>query len=62
MKNYELIEHTADVGIRVRGKGLNELFQNAAVAMFEIIAEEKGVAGQLVLARPANFGLITVAA
>jgi hypothetical protein len=24
------------------------------------IAEEKGVAGQLVLARPANLGLITV--
>ncbi len=43
MKNYKLIEHTADVGIRVRGKGLNELFQNAAAAMFEIIAEAKGV-------------------
>ncbi|MDD5729934.1 MAG: archease [Candidatus Omnitrophica bacterium] len=36
---YELIEHTADIGIRVKGKDLNELFSNAAYAMFDIIAE-----------------------
>ena len=40
-KDYELIEHTADVGIRVKGKDLKELFQNAASAMFDIIAEIK---------------------
>ena len=39
-KNYELIEHTADVGIRVRGKDLEELFVNAAFAMFDIIAQK----------------------
>ena len=41
MKNYELIEHTADVGIRVKGADLQELFVNAALAMFDIIAERK---------------------
>jgi SHS2 domain-containing protein len=40
-KNYELIEHTADVGIRVRGKNLKELFIIAALSMFDIIAERK---------------------
>jgi SHS2 domain-containing protein len=38
-KNYELIEHTADVGIRVKGKDLRELFKNAALAMFNIMGE-----------------------
>lgn len=41
MKFYELIEHTADIGIRVKGGDLKGLFRNAAAAMFEIIAEEK---------------------
>lgn len=39
MKNYELIEHTADIGIKVKGKDMKDLFINAALAMFEIIAE-----------------------
>ncbi|MEK6714855.1 MAG: archease [Candidatus Omnitrophota bacterium] len=41
MKNYEFLEHTADIGIRLKAKGLNELFKNAAMAMFEIAAERK---------------------
>jgi SHS2 domain-containing protein len=40
-KNYQLIEHTADIGIRVKGRDLKELFKNAAEAMFDIIAEPK---------------------
>jgi SHS2 domain-containing protein len=40
VKNYELIEHTADIGIRVKAKDLKELFRNAALAMFDIIAEK----------------------
>jgi SHS2 domain-containing protein len=40
-RTYELIEHTADIGIRVKGKDLKELFKNAASAMFDIIAEKK---------------------
>jgi SHS2 domain-containing protein len=41
MKNYELIEHTADIGIRVKAKTLKDLFKNAALAMFEIIAQKQ---------------------
>ena len=46
MKNYELIEHTADVGIRVKGKDLKELFTNAALAMFDIMSEKRAQAGK----------------
>ena len=41
MKAYELIEHTADIGIRVKGSDLKELFRNAAAAMFDIIAQKE---------------------
>ncbi len=41
MKDYELIEHTADIGIKVQGNNLGELFRNAALAMFDIMAEKK---------------------
>lgn len=37
MKPYELIEHTADVGIKVRGRTLKELFENSAKGMFGVI-------------------------
>jgi len=40
-KPYELIEHTADVGIRIRGRDPKDLFQNAAIGMFDIIAKDK---------------------
>ncbi|HHF09742.1 MAG TPA: archease, partial [Methanomicrobia archaeon] len=29
-KNYEIFEHTADVGVIVKGKSLEEIFENAA--------------------------------
>jgi len=41
VKDYEIIEHTADIGIRVKGPDLKELFIKAAAAMFDIIAEKK---------------------
>ena len=37
MKPYEFIEHTADVGIKVRGSSIKELFENSAKGMFKII-------------------------
>ena len=40
-KNYEFLEHTADISIRVKGTDLKELFKNAASAVFDIIAERK---------------------
>jgi len=30
MKTFELIDHTADVGIKAYGKTLSEAFENAA--------------------------------
>jgi SHS2 domain-containing protein len=39
MKRFELIEHTADMGLAAYGKSLEEAFTNAAYGMFSIIAE-----------------------
>jgi SHS2 domain-containing protein len=39
MKKFELIEHTADMGLAAYGKSLEEAFANAAYGMFSIIAE-----------------------
>jgi SHS2 domain-containing protein len=39
MKRFELIEHTADVGLNAYGKDMPEAFANAAYGMFTIIAE-----------------------
>lgn len=43
MKRYELIDHTADIGIKVYGRDLKELFGNAAFAMFDIMADLEGL-------------------
>ena len=42
---YELIDHTADFGIHVFGADEKELFHNAAMAMFDLIAESEGLQG-----------------
>lgn len=44
MKKFEFIEHTADIGVRVYGKTLEELFLNSACALLGLLAEtpEKG--------------------
>ncbi|MBI2469937.1 MAG: archease [Planctomycetes bacterium] len=39
MPKYILIDHTADIGIDVFGTTLQELFTNAAFALFDIIAD-----------------------
>ena len=38
-----MLEHTADAGIIARGGTLNELFANAALGMFSLMAELGGV-------------------
>lgn len=38
MKPYEYLEHTADMGLVVRGKNLSELLAHAAQGLFETIA------------------------
>jgi len=39
MKTYEIIDHTADVGIKAYGKTISEAFENAAKGMFDIITD-----------------------
>ena len=38
-KKYRLIDHTADFGIQVFGSDPQELFTNAALALFDVITE-----------------------
>jgi SHS2 domain-containing protein len=39
MKKFEVLEHTADIGIQAFGKDLNQVFENAAMGMFNIITD-----------------------
>jgi len=41
VKNYEVLEHTADIGIRVKSSGLAGLFKNAGLAITGISAEKQ---------------------
>jgi SHS2 domain-containing protein len=43
MKTYELIDHTADVGIKAYGKTLSEAFENIAKGMFDIITNNSEI-------------------
>lgn len=45
-KNYELLEHTADVGIKVKARDLSGLFRAAGVAMFDLMAEKLPAKGK----------------
>jgi SHS2 domain-containing protein len=40
---YELIDHTADIGVRVHGQTMPELFENAAFALFDVMFDISGV-------------------
>ena len=44
MARFEVIDHTADIGIIAYGKDEKEVFTNSAFAMFSLIAELDGVA------------------
>ncbi len=46
-KNFEIIYHTADVGVKVWGKNLKELFKNSALALFNLISDVNKVDGNL---------------
>ena len=43
MQPYDILEHTADIGIRAYGKTPRELFINSARGMFDIIADTGGI-------------------
>lgn len=40
---FEFLEHTADVYIASYGKTIEEAFENAAIAMFEVMTETKKI-------------------
>jgi SHS2 domain-containing protein len=42
-ERYEIIDHTADIAIKTHGKNLEEAFENAAYAMFDIMADASSV-------------------
>jgi SHS2 domain-containing protein len=42
-KAFEVIDHTADVGIIAYGTDIEELFSNAALALFSLIIEPESV-------------------
>ncbi len=47
MQRYKEIEHTADIGVEVYGHTLEELFQNAGYAFFDIIVDITTITPQI---------------
>lgn len=43
MKKYELIDHTADVGVKAYGTSVSEAFSHAARAMFDLITDNSPI-------------------
>jgi len=39
MKKYEILDHTADIGLKIYGRDLKRLFENAAAGLFSLISE-----------------------
>ena len=39
MRDFEVLSHTADKGIRAFGRDMKELFENAAYGMFSLMAD-----------------------
>ena len=42
-KRFEILDHTADIGLIIYGRDLNTLFQNAGEAFFHLITDLKKV-------------------
>ena len=38
---YEIIDHTADIGLRIIGSDLKELFQNSGLSLFQISSRKQ---------------------
>jgi len=43
MKRFEILDHTADIGLIVHGENLKALFENAAEAFFHLITDLRKV-------------------
>jgi len=46
-KAFEIIDHTADVGIIAYGVDIKQLFSNAALALFSLITEPESITEKL---------------
>ena len=46
-KSYEFLEHMADAYIAAYGKDLAEAFENAALAMFDVMTEVEKVSSEV---------------
>ncbi len=46
MKKYELLDISGDVGLKIRGKTLEELFENAAEGMYSLITNTGQIKGR----------------
>ncbi len=46
MKRFEVLDHTADIGLVVYGENLKTLFENAGEAFFHLITDLKKVKGR----------------
>jgi len=43
MRRFEILDHTADIGLIVYGEDLKTLFENAGVAFFHLITDLRKV-------------------
>ena len=43
---FEILEHTADIGVRARGASLAALFENAAAGLLDVAFDPQAVAGR----------------
>jgi SHS2 domain-containing protein len=48
MGRFELLEHTADVGVRARGATLEEAFEQATLGLAEVLGARRPGAGEAV--------------
>lgn len=46
MQPFTFLDHTADVGMTARGSSWDELFRNAALGMFSLIADTRALQGK----------------
>jgi len=47
MQAFEILEHTADIGIKAYGNTLKEAFENAALGMFSLITNPENIKSRL---------------
>ncbi len=63
MKQFDILEHTADVGIVAYGKNLKEVFENAAFGMFSLMVDpdtvEEKISYELKVEDEDREGLLT---